>query len=105
MQKNKVYSFEGHPVKVIGENKEMCTALVLVRDDKATRADMRCLPIECLHSYKCPYAEDTDPKRIYCENGECQYPLPETAPFATLSGMCMRCTFQSMVEAENETYN
>ena len=44
--------------------------------------------------------QDTDPKRVYCENGICQYLLSEEAGFASLSGMCSECLIKSL-EAED----
>lgn len=102
MDKNRVYSFEGDPAKVIREKDGYAVALVLTRTQTTSTAIMIETPVNTLESWHCPYAEETELKRVYCdENGICQYPMPESAPFAALTGMCMRCLMKSW-EAEDE---
>ena len=105
MEKNKVYSLDGNPAVIIDykEGEPNATALCLTRTETLCTAHMVNTPVAAFEPYKCPEAEEL-PTRVYCENGVCQYQLPETAPFAALSGMCFRCLMKSL-EAEDETNN
>lgn len=105
MEKNKVYSFEGDPCKIIKVDGDYVTALVLMKTQATVTATMIETHANALEPWHCPYAEDKDIKRVYCENGICQYPMPESAPFSALTGMCMRCLMKSFEEAENEADN
>ena len=102
MDKNKVYSFEGDPAIIKRVEGDYAIALVLIRTATAATATLIETPLATLTPWTCPHAEDKDRKRVYCENGICQYPVPETAPFSTLTGMCMRCLMKSFEAEEAE---
>lgn len=105
IDKTKVYSFEGNPCIVTGVLGSYATGLVLTKTLTTVTATMITIPIDALEPWQCPYAEDTAPRRAYCDKGICQYPMPETAPFAALTGMCMRCLIKSFKELEEEENN
>ena len=106
MENNKVYSLDGNPAIIIDykEGELNATTLCLTKTEILCTVHMVNTPITAFESYKCPYAEEKDPARIHCKNGECQYPVPNIAPAAALNGMCYSCMIESL-EAEDETNN
>ena len=100
MNKNQVYSFEGDPAVIIGEKDNTATALVLMRTEDICNAVLINTPVNTLEPYRCPYAEDTVLKRIYCEDGICKYPVPSCATCTNLGGMCAKCIVDSLATEE-----
>jgi hypothetical protein len=106
METNKIYSLDGNPAVIIDykEGEPNATALCLTRAEILCTVHMVNTPITAFKSYKCPYAEEKDPARIYCKDGECQYLIPKIAPTVALNCMCFSCMLESL-EAEDEANN
>lgn len=97
MNKNQVYSFEGDPAIIIGEEENSATALVLMNLESTCHVVLINTQLTNLEPYRCPEADDTVVERIYCEGGICKYPIPDDSAgaCACLAGRCTRCLLES----------
>ena len=104
MDRTKVYSLNDNPALIVKsvEARDKVVVLSLTKTEELCTAGMEEIAVSDLRPYKCPYAEEKDPARFYCEDSICKYVVPETAPFATLTNMCMRCLMKSFEEELGE---
>ena len=89
--KNRFMSVNGKQVVVISSNDHMATVMSFPKNDT----------IDQLEPYKCPYANETDPTRIYCNAGICEYPVNSGSASQAMFA-CDQCLIKSL-ETEDET--
>ena len=99
MEKNKVCDVNGKPAIVLEANDNTATIFTVITSDNTKRAVMDRIPVESLKPYQCPFAEDTDPVRIHCKNGECHYPIPDGG-YSQLMYMCDMLCLNDSFNAE-----
>ena len=108
MEKNKVYDVNRKPAIVLEAKDDTAIIFILTNakngshtmtSDNTKRAVIDRIPVESLKPYKCPFADDTDPARIYCKNGECHYPIPEGG-YSHLMYMCDMLCLNDSFNAE-----
>ena len=93
-------SLDGKQVVVICTNDNWATVMSFPKNDNMVQAFMETVTADQLEPYKCPYADETDPARIYCKAGMCEYPVNGSAAEAAFG--CEKCLLKSL-EAEYES--
>jgi hypothetical protein len=71
------------------------------KNDNMVQAFMETVAVDQLEPYKCPYADETDPVRVYCKAGICEYPV-DSGSASQAMFVCEQCLLKSF-EAEDET--
>jgi hypothetical protein len=98
--KDRFMSVNGKQVVVIGDNGTHATVMSFPKNDSMVQAFMETVPVGQLEPYKCPYADETDPTRIYCSAGICEYPVDSGSASQAIFA-CDQCLIKSL-EAEDE---
>jgi hypothetical protein len=98
--KDKFMSVNGKQVVVISSNDNKATVMSFPKNDNMVQAFMETVTIDQLEPYKCPYADETDPTRIYCNAGICEYPVNSGSASQAMFA-CDQCLIKSL-EAEDE---
>ena len=98
--KDKFMSINGTQVIVISSNDKWATVMSFPKNDNTVQAFMETVTIDQLEPYKCPYADETDPTRIYCKAGICEYPVNSSSASQAMFA-CNQCLIRSL-EAEDE---
>ncbi len=99
--KDKFMSINGKQVVVLSSNDTLATVMSFPKNNNMIQAFMETVPVGQLEPYKCPYAEETDPIRIYCKAGICEYPVDSGSASQAIFA-CEQCLIKSL-EAEDET--
>lgn len=99
--KDKFMSVNGKQVVVISSNGIKVTVMSFPKNDNMVQAFMETFATDLLEPYKCPYAEETVPTRIYCKAGVCEYPVDSGSASQAMFA-CEQCLLKSL-EAEDET--
>lgn len=99
--KDKFMSIKGKQVVVISSNDTVATVMSFPKNDNMVQAFMETVTVDQLEPYKCPYADETDPARIYCNAGICGYPVNSGSASQAMFA-CNQCLIKSL-EAEDET--
>ena len=98
----KVVSYKDKPAVIIGQTSEEASKyaahiMYMVEENNMVQAKMETIDDKTLLSdYSCPYADETDPARIYCVDGKCTYCMESPGK---LSFMCSICNVESIVES------
>ena len=98
--KDKFMSLNGKQVVVISSNDNLATVMSFPKNGAMIQAFMETTPVDQLEPYKCPYADETDPTRIYCKTGICEYPVDSGAASQAMFA-CDMCLVKSL-EVEDE---
>lgn len=98
--KDKFMSINGKQVVVISSNDNWATVMSFPENDNMVQAFMETVTVNQLEPYKCPYADETDPARIYCKAGICEYPVNSGSASQAVFA-CDRCLIKSL-RAEDE---
>ncbi len=99
--KDKFMSLNGKQVVVISSNDKRATVMSFPKNGNMVQAFMETVDVQMLEPYNCPYAEDTDPARVYCKAGICEYPVSSDSASQAMFA-CDQCLLKSL-EAEDET--
>ena len=99
--KDKFMNVNGKQVVVISSNDNLATVMSFPKNDNMVQAFMETVAVDQLEPYKCPYADETDPVRVYCKAGICEYPVDSGSASQAMFA-CERCLLKSF-EAEDET--
>ena len=100
----KVVSYRDKPAVIIGQTSEEASKyaahiMYMMEENNMVQAKMETIYDKTLLSeYKCPYAAETDPARIYCSEGKCMYQLKSPAQ---LSFICSGCLAESYIFEDN----
>lgn len=95
--KDRFMSVNGKQVVVIGSNDTLATVMSFPKNDNMVQAFMETVAVDQLEPYKCPYADETDPTRIYCNVGICEYPVDSGAASQAMFA-CDQCLIKSLEE-------
>ena len=98
---DKFMSVNGKQVVVISANDTLATVMSFPKSDNMVQAFMETIYADQLEPYKCPYADETDPTRIYCKAGICEYPVNSGSASQAMFA-CEQCLLKSL-EVEDET--
>jgi hypothetical protein len=101
--KDRFMSLNGKQVVVIRTNDNWATVMSFPKNDNMVQAFMETVTADQLEPYKCPYVDETDPARIYCKAGICEYPV-DSGVAGEAAFACEKCLLKSL-EAEDETSN
>lgn len=93
-------SLNGKQVVVLSSNDKWATVMSFPENDNTLQAFVETVAVNQLEPYKCPYADDTDPTRIYCNAGICEYPVNHGSASQAMFA-CDQCLIKSM-EVEDE---
>jgi hypothetical protein len=99
--KDKFMSVNGKHVVVISSNANLATVMSFPKNNNMVQAFMETVTIDQLEPYKCPYANETYPTRVYCKAGLCEYPVDSGSASQAMFA-CEQCLLKSF-EAEDET--
>lgn len=99
--KDRFMSVNGKQVVVISSNDFKATVMSFPKNDNMVQAFIETFSADMLEPYKCPYADETDPARIYCKAGICEYPVDSGSASQAMFA-CEQCLLKSL-EAEDET--
>ena len=90
-----VVSYKDKPAVVISANDTVATVMYFIEENNIVQAKIETIyDKNLLSDYKCLYADETDPARIYCSEGKCRYQLKSPAQ---LSSACSFCNVESMM--------
>ena len=105
----KVVGYKDKPAVIISQGKEdlptyIATVMYFVEENNMVQAKIDTIYDKTLLSdYKCPYADETNPVRIYCScsgSGKCMYMMKSPAE---LNYACLKCMNESLLsEAADE---
>lgn len=95
--KDKFMSVNGKQVVVIGSNDTLATVMSFPKNDNMVQAFMETVAVDQLEPYKCPYADETAPTRIYCNVGICEYPVDSGSASQAMFA-CDQCLIKSLEE-------
>lgn len=98
--KDKFMSINGKQVVVISSNDNLATVMSFPKNENMVQAFMETVAVDQLEPYKCPYADETDPTRVYCSAGICEYPVNSSSASQAMFA-CSQCLIKSL-EAEDE---
>lgn len=101
--KDRFMSVNGKQAVVISSNDIKATVMSFPKNDNMVQAFMETVSANQLEPYKCPYAEETDPTRIYCRAGICEYPVNSGSASQAMFA-CEQCLMKSL-EVEDEADN
>lgn len=90
-------SLNGKQVVVICANDNWATVMSFPKNDNMVQAFIETVTADQLEPYKCPYADETDPARIYCKTGICGYPVDSGSAAEAAFG-CEKCLLKSLEE-------
>ena len=94
-----VVGYKNKPAMVISTNDTTATIMYMIEENNMVQAKMETIYDKTLLSeYKCPYAAETDPARIYCSEGKCMYQVKSPAQ---LSFICSGCLAESYIFEDN----
>jgi hypothetical protein len=94
-----VVGYKNKPAVVISKNDNVATVMYFIEEDNIVQAKTETIyDKNLLSDYKCPYADETDPTRIYCSEGKCRYQLKSPAQ---LSFICSGCLAESYIFEDN----
>ena len=99
--KDRFMSVDGKQVVVIRTIDNWATVMSFPKNDNIVQAVMETVATDQLETYKCPYADETDPARIYCKAGLCDYPV-NSGSAGEAAFACEKCLLKSL-EAEYES--
>ena len=99
--KDRFMSVNGKQVVVLSSNTTLATVMSFPKGDDMVQAFMETVYINQLEPYKCPYAEETDPVRIYCKAGVCEYQVDSGSASQAMFA-CEQCLIKSL-EVEDES--
>ena len=97
--KDKFMSVSGKRVVVLSSNDSSAAVMSFPKKDNMVQAFMETVAIDQLEPYKCPYADETDPTRIYCNAGICEYPVDSGSASQAMFA-CDQCLIKSLVAEE-----
>jgi len=97
--KDKLMSVNGKRVVVISSNDNLATVMSFPKNENMVQAFMETVMVGQLEPYKCPHTEETDPTRIYCNAGICEYPIDSGSASKAMFA-CDQCLLKSL-EAED----
>lgn len=98
--KDKFMSVNGKPVVVLSFNDSLATVMSFPKNDNMVQAFIETVAVDQLEPYRCPYADETNPTRIYCSAGICEYPVDSGSASQAIFA-CNKCLIKSL-EAEDE---
>ena len=98
--KDKFMSVNGKQVVVLSFNDNQATVMSFPNTGNMVQAFMETVAIDQLEPYRCPYANETDPTRIYCNAGVCEYPVDSGSASQAMFA-CDQCLLKSL-RAEND---
>lgn len=93
--KDKFMSLNGKQVVVLCSNDNWATVMSFPKNDNMVQAFIERVTINMLEPYKCPYTEDTDPARVYCKAGICEYPVSSDSASQAMFA-CDQCLLKSL---------
>lgn len=95
--KDKFMSVNGKQVVVLSSNDTLATVMSFPKNNNMVQAFMETVATDQLEPYKCPYADETDPARIYCKSGICTYPVDSGSASQAMFA-CEQCLMRSFEE-------
>ena len=101
--KDRFMSVDGKQVVVIRTIDNWATVMSFPKTGNMVQAFMETVAADQLEPYKCPYADEAYPARIYCNAGICEYPV-NSGSAGEAAFACDKCLIKSL-EAEDETCN
>jgi hypothetical protein len=94
-----VVGYKNKPAVVISKNDSVASVMYFIEEDNMIKAAIDTVYDKALIAdYKCPYADETDPARIYCSEGRCKYQIKSPAQ---LSFICSGCLAESYIFEDN----
>ena len=94
-----VVGYKNKPAVVISKNDSVASVMYFIEEDNTIKAAVDTVYDKALITdYRCPYAAETDPARIYCSEGKCMYQLKSPAQ---LSFICSGCLAESYIFEDN----
>jgi hypothetical protein len=98
--KDKFMSVNGKQVVVISSNDNWATVMSFPKNETVVQAFMETVTVDQLEPYKYPYADETDPTRIYCNAGICEYPVDSGSASQAMFA-CDQCLMKSLEAEDN----
>ena len=93
--KDKFMSVNGKQVVVLSSNDNLATVMSFPKNDNMVQAFMETVAVDQLEPYKCLYADETDPTRLYCNAGICEYPVNSGSASQAMFA-CDQCLIKSL---------
>lgn len=101
----KVVSYKDKLAVVISANDTAATVMYMVEENNVVQAKMETIFDKTLLSdYSCPYADETDPARIYCVDGKCKYRMESPSKIAFACSNCLSTSILFIDPAAKEDY-
>jgi hypothetical protein len=95
-----VVSYKNKPAVVISSNNNAASVMYFIEEDNIVQAKIETIyDKNLLSEYTCPYANETDPPRIYGLDGKCRYCIQSPAKLAF---MCSSCLAASLVFEDDD---
>ena len=95
--KDTFMSVNGKQVVVLSSNDNLATVMSFPNNDNMVQAFIETFSVSQLEPYKCPYTDETDPARIYCKAGICEYPVDSGSASQAMFA-CDMCLMKSLEE-------